>query len=474
MFGMNKSFSITDALREEQEMGLARKLGIVAKLSMPGILAQIAEILMQYIDAAMVGGLGAEASASIGVVASTTWLFGSLNSACVAGFSVQVAHAIGAGDDKRARSIFRQSLIVTTCMALVLLGIGMAVGQVLPQWLGADPAIHDNARKYFMIYSMFLPVRTWFNLMGQMLQRSGNMKIPSILTTLMCLLDVVFNYFLIFPTRQVILPFGTVMMPGAGMGVLGAQLGTSLSFAVCAACLAYYAVIRSDRLALIHEKASWMPRREVLSEAARIGVPMAFEQSALSLAQVVQTKIVAPLGTIALAANSFAVTAESICYMPGYGISSAATTLVGQSFGARRRDLAESFAWLTTFVGIAVMSLTGIVMYFICPAVFAFLTPVKEVQELGVKVLRIELFAEPMFAASIVATGSLRGAGDTFVPGILNLVSIWGVRITLAWLLTKTMGLPGAWIAMAAELNFRGILFLIRMKRGKWLDRMDA
>ena len=118
------------------------------------------------------------------------------------------------------------------------------------------------------------------------------------------------------------------------------------------------------------------------------------------------------------------------------------------------------------------MTCTGIAMYFLCPYVFEFLTPVPEVQRLGAEVLRIELLAEPLFAASIVATGALRGAGDTFIPGILNLVSIWGVRLTLAFVLTRTMGLKGMWIAMASELCFRGILFLIRLKRGKWLDKL--
>jgi Na+-driven multidrug efflux pump len=216
-------------------------------------------------------------------------------------------------------------------------------------------------------------------------------------------------------------------------------------------------------------KGNWLPQKQVVREAVQIGAPMAMEQSALCAAQVVSTRIIAPLGTVAIAANSFAVTAESICYMPGYGISSAATTLVGQSIGAGRKDLARSFSWLTTFTGIAIMSAMAILMFFVCPYVFAFLTPDAAVQKLGAEVLRIELLAEPLFAASIVATGCLRGAGDTLVPGILNLVSIWGVRLTLGYALSRTMGLPGMWIAMASELSVRGILFLIRLKREKWL-----
>ena len=260
---------------------------------------------------------------------------------------------------------------------------------------------------------------------------------------------------------------------GAGMGVKGAALGTALSFAVCMVFMLYAVCRRSPVLAL-HLGGSWQLRKEDMQKALRIGVPMALEQSALCLAQIVSTGIVAPLGTVAIAANSFAITAESLCYMPGYGIEAAATTLVGQAIGAKRKDMARSFAWLTTAAGVVIMTAGGIIMYFICPYVFAFLTPDHAVRQLGVQVLRIELFAEPLFAASIVATGALRGAGDTLVPGLMNLISIWGVRITLASILSKTMGLPGVWIAMAAELSFRGILFLIRLKKEKWLNMSFA
>ncbi|MBR2810400.1 MAG: MATE family efflux transporter, partial [Solobacterium sp.] len=293
-------------------------------------------------------------------------------------------------------------------------------------------------------------------------------KVPSLAVSLTCLLDVVFNFFLIFPSRTLA---NGLFVPGAGLGVLGAQLGTSLAFLVCMCIVMYYAVLRSKVIGLKGTRGSFLAALPVLKQALKIGVPMAMENSALCAAQVVGTKIVAPLGTAAIAANSFAVTAESICYMPGFGISSAATTLIGQSLGAKRKDLAVSFAWLSVFSAMAVMSLAGFGMYFLCPYVFAFLTPVQQVRDLGVACLRIELFAEPLFAASIAANGALRGAKDTLVPGIMNLVSIWGVRLTISFFLTRRIGLRGAWIAMAAELCVRGILFLIRLKREWWLQK---
>lgn len=467
-----KKLDFTTEIRENKHMSMQEKLNIVYHLSLPGILAQISEIIMQYIDAAMVGVLGASASASIGLVSSSTWLFGGVVMATAAGFSVQVAHAVGAGNNDDAKKIFKQSVLASAIFSIFVACIGMVLAQVLPQWLGADKSIWSDAKNYFFFFALFIPVRQLNSLCMNMLQCAGNMKTPSIVATIVCLLDVVFNYFLIFPTRTVTLLSQSITMPGAGLGVTGAQLGTSLAFLVSMIILLYYAVNKEKTISFAKMKGHWIVKKEVLKEALRIGVPMAMEQCATTGAQVVSTKIVAPLGTIAIAANSFAVTAESICYMPGFGISSASTTMVGQAIGAKRKELAKSFAWLTTFTGMAIMTLMGVLMYFLCPFVFAFLTPDQQVQQLGISVLRIELLAEPLYAASIVANGALRGAGDTLVPGIMNLVSIWGVRITLAYFLSQQIGLAGVWVAMAVELSVRGILFLIRLKRERWLEKI--
>lgn len=461
---------LSEALQSEKELSRKEKLSITASLSAPAILAQISEIIMQYIDAAMVGSLGAGASAAIGLVSTSTWLLNGMIRACASGFSVQVAHAVGAGKPKKARKILKEGLILCGIFSLIVTAAGVLVSSHLPSWLGADPSIWKDATDYFLVFCLFVPVRQYLFLCAQMLECTGNMKAPARLEVLSCVLDIGFNFLLIYPTRMISVFGLSFQMPGAGLGVLGAALGTALSVAVAAVPMVINACVSSPLLGLKKDDNSWKLEKDDMVQARRIAVPMGCEQAALSLAQVFSTKIVAPLGTIAIAANSFAVTAEAICYMPGYGIGSAATTMVGQAVGAERKDLARSFAWLTTGAGMVMMGTVGAVMYYICPYVFDFLTPVQEVRDLAEEVLRIELLAEPLFAASIVATAALRGAGDTLVPAVMNLVSIWGVRLTLAWQLSKTMGLRGVWIAMAAELCFRGIIFLIRLKREKWMQ----
>ena len=196
---------------------------------------------------------------------------------------------------------------------------------------------------------------------------------------------------------------------------------------------------------------------------------MAMQSVLMSGAQIVSTMIVAPLGTIAIAANTLGITAESLCYMPGYGIGDAATTLIGQSIGAERRDLCRSFARLSLYSGMVVMAVMGAIMFIFAPEMMALMTPVEEIRTLGSQCLRIEAFAEPMFAASIVCYGIFVGAGDTLKPAIISLCSMWFIRLTMAYALSINYGLIGVWIAMAIELTIRGILLTIRLFRGKWM-----
>ena len=187
-------------------------------------------------------------------------------------------------------------------------------------------------------------------------------------------------------------------------------------------------------------------------------------------AMVASTMILAPLGAAAIAANSFAVTAESLCYMPGYGVGSAATTLVGRSVGAGDAVQARRYGNICTALGGALMGCTGLLMKIFCPFVFRLLTPVAEVRTLAAQALRIGLLAEPLFGVSIAAAGALRGAGDTLVPSLLNLGSIWIVRLGLSLLLVGKLGLRGMWIAMAIELCVRGTLMLWRQKTSKFYE----
>jgi len=460
-------------IREGGKLDAFAQIKLTALLSFPSMLAQMVHIMMQYIDAGMVGSLGAEASASIGLVSTTIWLFGSLCAAASVGFYVQVAHKIGANDFTGARQVLRQSFLACILFALVLSGIGAGISGYLPHWLGGGEDICHDATIYFLFFSLCLPFSMLNSLCAGMLRCSGNMHIPSILNIGLCLLDVLFNWLLIFPTRTFELStFNfqlSLTIPGAGLGVMGAVLGTAIAYAICSLLMCHFTVVRSKELSLRQDSGTFIPQLATLRESIHIAAPIAVEHVILCGAQIVSTIIVAPLGTVAIAANSFGITVEALCYMPGYGLSDAATTLVGQSLGAGRRFLARSFGRITLGMGITMMTLMAVVMYCCSPALLSIMTPDVAVQELTVQVLRIEAFAEPMFAASIVCYGIFVGARDTLIPCTMNLASIWLVRISLACVLASTMGLRGVWIAMAVELCFRGLIFLWRFRGDSWL-----
>ena len=444
---MDSNFDLSKLLENNSRLSFRQQLKFVRVLSIPGILAQISSILMQYIDASMVGYLGANASASIGLVAPATWVIGGLIHAMGIGFTVQVAHLVGAGKKNCAKSIVWQSIVVCLAFSILMALFSALIYKKLPLWLGAALEISSDAGIYFLIFALASPFFEMIYLMSGMLQCSGNMKLPGFLNAMLCILDIVFNWLFIY---------------GLKMGVRGAALGSATSAVVIAAIILWQALYKSEYLNL-KGFTDFSLDFSCIAKAVKMALPVGIQNAAFSGALVVVSGIIAPLGAVSLAANSFATTAESLCYMPAYGIQEAATTLVGQSYGAKRKDLISSFSWITVFAGMAIMALTGILMYFICPFMFTLITPDKDIQNLAVKVLRIELLAEPLFGASIVCNGALRGRGDTLVPSILNLISLWIVRLGLSLWLVKPLGLIGIWIAMASELCFRGIILLIRL-----------
>ncbi len=454
---MSKSQDLLSYIREGRTMTQREKLQLIVQLSIPSILAQISATVMFFIDASMVGHLGARASASIGLVESSGWLMGGLAAAANMGFSVQAAHFIGANDFEAARRVLRQSMVCCLIWALLISVTSIIIAPFLPYWLGGSEEIAHDASVYFAIFGLCGIFFQMEGLAGSMLKCSGNMKVPSYLNIGMCVMDVCFNYLFIY-----------IM----DLGVMGAAIGTGLAMLITALLMMYFLLVRSDMLALKGRPGSFRPKHDTVLTAFKIGAPMGLQHMLMGSAYVVSTLIVAPLGTVAIAAHSLAITVESLCYMPGFGIAEAATTLVGQGIGAGQRILTRSFARMSVGLGMVVMTLMGILMWVFAPQLMAIMSPIQEVITEGTRVLRIEAWAEPLFAAAIVCNGVFVGAGDTLKPAIMSLLSMWGVRLTLAWYLSKDYGLKGVWIAMATELTFRGTIFLCRLFYGKWNQKL--
>ena len=459
MLYSKKTEYLMESIRSGRAMARSEKLNLIVGLSIPSMLAQISTVMMFFIDASMVGHLGAEASASIGLIESTTWLIGSLLSAAATGFSVQVAHFIGANDFVKARQVFRHALICGLAFSVFLSLIGVGIHSHLPYWLGGGADIASASSGYFLIYSLVLPFVYLYHTSEMMLKSAGNMHTPSVMAVLVCICDVIFNYIFIYICK---------------LGVVGAAMGTALAYICISLPNLYLSACKNRMLNLRQDHVRFHWVKEYVQRACKISIPIAIQNILMSGAQIVSTMIVAPLGNIAIAAHSFAITAESLCYMPGYGIGDAATTLVGQTHGAGRIDLCKNFAYMTVGLGMLVMALMGVIMYVFAPEMIGVLSPVEAIRELGTTCLRIEAFAEPFFAASIVTYCVCVGAGDTFKPAAINLGTMWLVRLTLAYGLSQSYGLEGVWIAMATELTFRGVLFLVRLFRGSWMKSFQV
>ena len=444
-------------IREGRTMTQREKLWLIVSLSIPSILAQISATVMFFIDASMVGHLGAKASAAIGLVETTGWLMGGLAHAASLGFSVQVAHFIGANDFDAARRVLRQALVCCFIWAMAISITSIVIAPFLPHWLGGSEEIVHDASLYFMVIGVCGIFFQMEGLAGSMLKCSGNMKIPSILNIGMCVMDVAFNYIFIYIL---------------GMGVVGAAIGTGCAELITAILMLYFLLAKSPMLSLKGRPGSFKPKADTVGTAFKIGAPMGLQHLLMGSAQIVSTLIVAPLGTIAIAAHSLAITVESLCYMPGYGIAEAATTLTGQGIGAGQKLLTRSFAYMSVGLGITVMTIMGVMMWIFAPELMGVMSPVEEVIAQGTEVLRIEAWAEPMFAAAIVVNGVFIGAGDTIIPAIMSLGSMWAVRLTLAATLAPKYGLKGVWTAMAIELTFRGCIFLIRLFKGGWAEKL--
>ncbi|MDO4396335.1 MAG: MATE family efflux transporter [Clostridia bacterium] len=436
--------------------GWRSQLAIVWKLSIPAILTQLTSMVMQYIDSAMVGHLGANASASIGLVVTSTWLINGIGFAIMAGFSVQVAQYIGAGEPHNARRVVKHGLVACLIVSIVTMVIGVLIAKPLPRWLGGEEVLWADASAYFLVYSLTIPALNFHRLASSYMQSAGNMVTPSILNGLTCVADAFFNILLI-----------------PKYGVLGAALGTAIATIVVCIPIMWICCFRYEPLRINRKEACPLDVG-ILKRASKIGIPVGLEEMIMSSAYVAATAIIAPLGSIAIAAHSFAVTAESLCYMPGYGIAMAATTLVGQSIGAGNYKLARRYGYLTTAFGSAFMTVNAVIMFFACPLVFIILTPVKTVQVVATEILRIGLLAEPFYGASIVASGALKGAEDTLVPSLMALLSMWAVRLGLAMVLVPIFGVRGMWIAMAIELCFRGIIFLARLFTSKYMKAPEV
>lgn len=448
---------------------------IVWSLAWPTIVEQLLLTVVTYVDAAMVGSVGVNATAAIAVNTSVIWLIQGLMAGLGVGASVLVANKIGERKMAQAQKILMQSIVAMIALGLLAMLVGeLILAHNLPRWMGAEEELLAPAEQYMRIVAAAFPFQVLLAVGCSIVRGAGDTRTPMIYNILSNIINVIGNFFFIYETRTVTIFGSSFTIWGAGMGVGGAALGTALAFFV-AGMLTLRRLLSKKSIIYVPGEKSLKPDREILLQILRLGVPTAFERVTLSSGQMVITALVTGMGSSVLAAHQLATTAESICYMPCFGFSVAATTLVAQSIGAREPDMARKYAGICIRYGVGVMLISAVLMFAFAPQMIWLFIRDSAVIALGAAMLRIEAFAEPCVAVANVVCGVLKGGGDTRWPFYISIIGMWVVRLSLAVIAIKGfgVGLAGIWVPMAFDWAVRMLICIRRYRGGKWLTVWD-
>ncbi|MBR4334751.1 MAG: MATE family efflux transporter [Clostridia bacterium] len=441
----------------------------VLRLAWPCILENLTVIMISFIDAAMIGVLGPAATAAVGVNASPSWLLSGLVQSLGVGGTALVARLIGAGEHREAGRVSALVLRMALLLSAFLTVLMLFGAPAIPIMMNADASIVEEAVAYMRLLALgFIPHYTGIAA-GAMIRGAGDTKTPMAAGLLSNGLNVVLNFFLIYEPRTVHLLGLSLPLWGAGMGVRGAAAASALATGISGAFL-LLSLPRKKSVLRVQWRAAW--DGQIVRRVLRVAYPAALERAAINLGQIMFARMVSSVGVAAFAAHNQSIQVESLGYMPAHGFAAAATTLVGQGLGAGRPEDARERGGRAIFLCLLLLTGVGAFLFAAAPFLISLLTPDAEVRAIGAMLIRICAFEQPFNALSIVTAGALRGAGDTKVPFYYSLVSMWGVRIALAWVLGTRLGfgVAGFWWAMVADLGVRGTLLVLRFRRGRWVN----
>ena len=249
-----------------------RHLSVLLMLAWPAILEQLLLTLVRYVDTAMVGVLGANATAAVAINSSPTWLISSILSAIGVGYSVQVAHSIGARDHEHTKQVIRQALLAVIVLGIAITAVCLIISPYLPGWMGAEPEVIPDAISYLQIYLLSLPFQAGSYTFSAILRCMGDTRTPLILNTSANLLNVVLNFFFIYSTRPGSLFGIDFTIPGTGWGVAGAAVATSIATAVTGLGITWTALFGKKEYK-VSLRDGLKPDRQIISRALELGIP---------------------------------------------------------------------------------------------------------------------------------------------------------------------------------------------------------
>ena len=434
----------------------------ILALAWPTMLEQLMQTAVQYIDTAMVGSLGTQATAAVGATTTVNWLIGSSISALGVGFLSFIAQAYGAKDKNAASRAVMQAVIVTVVCGGFFTALTLGLSGVIPVWMQVDESIRELAGRYFFILYLPMLPRTATIIFGTVLRAAGDTKSPMKIGVWVNLINVVLNFLLIYPTRVI----RGITVPGAGLGVIGAAIASAVAFAFGGIAI----TMVLWRHSLVSPRGqSFRPDWTILRPCLRVAMPNMLQRFGTSLGYVAFASMINALGEVATAAHTIANTVESAFYIPGYGMQTAAATLAGNAWGARDRQRLKDLSAMFIPIEVSLMVLTGGALFLSAPALMDIFSDSPEVIGLGTTVLRMVALSEPAYGFSIIIEGMMLGTGNTKEPFFYNIIGMWGVRIVGTFLCTTFLGggLVAAWGCMIAHNLLLFALFLRYYCRGR-------
>ena len=442
-------------------------LKLIAALAWPTILEQVLTTLVSYVDTAMVGSLGASASAAVGATMTVNWMMNGIVSALGVGFLAFIARSMGAGKPEMARRAAAQAVSVTLIGSSIVTVLALSLAKYVPAWMQADEAIRAEAATYFFIIYIPMIFRSAILVFGTVLRASGDTRTPMYANTATNLINVVFNFFLIYETRKITLLGLSITLPGAGLGVEGAAIASAISF-VAGGVWMTRALYKSKTVS--PKGMRYRPDKEILLPCFKIALPSCLQRLATSTGYVMFSSMINTLGQVSTAAHSIANTAESAFYIPGWGMQTAASTLIGNAYGEKNNEKLTRLSRLLLILEFIVMTVSGAVLFFGAEKLMGLFTPDGDVIKMGARVLKMVALSEPIYGIAIIIEGIFNGVGNTFHTFIFNVIGMWGVRILGTYIFVRRLGfgLTAAWACMIAHNVCLGIMLSTKYLRGRW------
>lgn len=444
-----------------------KMMGVIFSLGWPTMLEQFMQTAVQYMDTAMVGSLGTEATAAVGATSTVSWLVMGIMSAMGVGFLANIAQAYGAGDSRKARQIAGQAVFCTIVVGIVFTGITIGLSPFIPVWMQVDPLIREDASRYFLIIYSPMLFRAATIVFTTVLRSVRDTKTPMRVGIAVNIINVVLNFLLIYPSRTLVLFGVSIPVWGADLGIDGAAYATAVSFV--------FGGVVMTRALWKHPDISpkgmrMLPQWSVLKPCFRVAVPNMLQRFGNSLGYVVFASLINSLGGASTAAHTIANTVESAFYIPGWGMQAAAATLSGNAYGAKDEKRLRTLGKTIIPLEISMMIITGGLLFVLAEPMVRIFSSDPDVIRLGSTVLRMVAISEPFYGVPIVVEGLMQGVGKTVAPFFFNISGMWGIRIVGTFICTVFLGfgLVSAWACMIGHNLLLFFLFGFYYLTGRW------